>query len=250
MSETPLLSNLTEAAEELGRRNKRLDEAEKAVRYAVEKRDKAREAAADAELTLADMVGRCIPELRHTAGDKLAAERLRVIDAASWHLAGGREEAMTTDAASVSHDLGRLLDPRDPLDVPTPGFPSGEAVVAWAQAKPLEAVVPALLDVLRFDGLQQQSMAAAILRALGYEVDGLRNGGDFRWQVRGSGLAEGITPSALPPLPLTPPTREEPIQRSRRLAEEIRLSVRRLQDFQWDEYLEDRRAHSRIPELA
>jgi len=92
---------------------------------------------------------------------------------------------MTRNAATVVDDLRLLLHPADESDVPVPGFPTGQALVAWAQEQPRAETIDALVDVLRRDGFPQQYAAMSVLRELGVAVRGLRHGKKFRWEVVG-----------------------------------------------------------------
>ena len=155
-----------------------------------------------------------------------------------------------TDRA-VAKDLEQLLHPRDPLDVPTPAFPSGNALVAWAHAQPRGEVIDALTDTLEYDGLPQQSMAAAVLRDLGIDVDGIRGGGDFVWRlVDANGVERSITPSVLPPLPVAPLLPEAAEDRGRWLSAEIKTAFTRILDNRWETFVAEGRSMIRDPELA
>lgn len=90
----------------------------------------------------------------------------------------------TTSIRRVSEELHELLHPADPRDVPTPGFPTHEALIAWARSKPASAVIDAAVDVLRVDEWPQQYAAMALLRSLGVEVEGQDHEEDFRWMVQ------------------------------------------------------------------
>jgi len=90
---------------------------------------------------------------------------------------------MTRNAATVVDDLRLLLHPADESDVPVPGFPAGQALVAWAQEQPRAETIDALIDVLRRDGFPQQYAAMSVLRELGFAVRGVRDGKRFRWEV-------------------------------------------------------------------
>jgi hypothetical protein len=90
---------------------------------------------------------------------------------------------MTPNIDQLGADLGRLLNPYDERDVPVPGFPSGDAVVAWAKTKPHDAMIEALVDVLEFEDVPQQSVAVAALRALDVDVDARRSNDDLHWAV-------------------------------------------------------------------
>lgn len=92
-----------------------------------------------------------------------------------------------TGATSVSNELHQLLHPADRRDMPTPGFPTHDALVVWARSKPAEAVIDAMVDVLRTDGWPQQYAAMTVLRALGVDTEGEGHGKDFRWLVRRPG---------------------------------------------------------------
>lgn len=78
-----------------------------------------------------------------------------------------------------------LLHPADALDVPTPGFPSHAALVAWARTKKPEVITEAARETLREDEWPQQYAAMAVLRELGVPVEGQGHGDAFRWVLRG-----------------------------------------------------------------
>jgi len=99
--------------------------------------------------------------------------------------------------ASERDDLYELLHPADPLDVPVPGFPSHEALVAWARTRDVERIREAALDTLREDEWPQQYAAMGLLRALGVAVDGEDHGEDFHWIVDPQGRREVVVPRYL-----------------------------------------------------
>ena len=90
----------------------------------------------------------------------------------------------TTSIRRLGEELHELLHPADPRDVPTPGFPTHEALIAWARSKPARAVIDAAVDVLRVDEWPQQYAAMGLLRSLGVDVEGQDHGEDFRWMVQ------------------------------------------------------------------
>jgi len=89
-----------------------------------------------------------------------------------------------TENEHVEADLRFLLHPYDQRDTPTPGFPSGRAFVAFAKELPTDAATDALLRILSDDEFPQQTMAAATLRILGWEVDGSSIQDVFCWKVQ------------------------------------------------------------------
>jgi hypothetical protein len=100
---------------------------------------------------------------------------------------------MTPSAPTVARDLHSLLHPADDRDIPVPGFPSGEALTAWAQTRPRDEVVDALLDVLRNDDQPQQYAAMGVLRGLGVAITGEHVGDSVCWRVEHPTTSEQIT---------------------------------------------------------
>lgn len=96
-------------------------------------------------------------------------------------------------------ELLTLLHPADALDVPIPGFPSHEALVAWARTKNRRVIVEAAVETLRTDEWPQQYAAMALLRELGVSVEGEGHGDSFRWVVSLGERSEVIEPES-PPL--------------------------------------------------
>lgn len=104
-------------------------------------------------------------------------------------------------ALRVAEDLHQLLHPCDERDIPVPGFPSGDALIAWAHTKPRDAVLEGLKKVLRFDGFPQQIAATAVIRSFGVEIDGERLGTRFVWSL-------GVPPAPSEQIePMQPPAR-------------------------------------------
>jgi len=104
----------------------------------------------------------------------------------------------STESHSLAEQLWELLHPADELDVPVPGFPSHDALIAWARTKPQAELVRELTRVLREEAWAQQYAAMGLLRALGIEVAGAGYGNDFSWRVRISGEREAaIRPQVL-----------------------------------------------------
>lgn len=102
-----------------------------------------------------------------------------------------------TASGTVRHELRFLLHPADDRDVPVPGFPTHEALVAWARSRPADEVIEAAIEVLRNDDWPQQYAAMALLRALGVDVEGAGYDDDFRWRLTrpGGRRARVIEPS-------------------------------------------------------
>jgi hypothetical protein len=105
----------------------------------------------------------------------------------------------TTNAPRVAQDLRLLLHPADDRDVPVPGFPTHDALVAWAREQPNGDVVAAAIDVLRDDGWPQQYAAAVLLRELGVAVTGDGHGHSFRWLVKAPDRGEVAVEPAMKP---------------------------------------------------
>src|ERR1019366_3017264 len=95
--------------------------------------------------------------------------------------------AMTSIVDRLCEDLNLLIHPHDDRDTPVPGFPSGDALVAWAATKDRNAMIRCLVDVLRFDGVGQQLAAVNVLRSLGVEVDGVTKHDIFEWAMNWDG---------------------------------------------------------------
>lgn len=102
---------------------------------------------------------------------------------------------MSDTKPNVTSDLWALLHPADDRDVPVPGFPSGRALVAWAQEQPRGEMIDALQRTLQADSWPQQYAAMAALRELGLAVRGLHTESGFSWEVaQGSGQTITIRP--------------------------------------------------------
>lgn len=103
----------------------------------------------------------------------------------------------TTASGSVRDELTFLLHPADDRDVPVPGFPTHDALVAWARSRPADELIEAAVQVLQHDGWPQQYAAMALLRALGADVEGVGYDDDFRWRLikPGGRRARFIEPS-------------------------------------------------------
>ena len=102
-----------------------------------------------------------------------------------------------TATGTVRDELWFLLHPADDRDVPVPGFPTHDALVAWARTRPDGELMEAAIDVLQNDDWPQQYAAMALLRALGAEVEGVGYNDDFRWRLTrpGGRRARFIEPS-------------------------------------------------------
>lgn len=86
-----------------------------------------------------------------------------------------------TTSRTVNEELRFLLHPADLRDVPVPGFPPHDALVAWARSKPVEEVIDAAAQILGEADWPQQYAAMGLLRALGVRIEGEGYGKDFRW---------------------------------------------------------------------
>ncbi len=86
-------------------------------------------------------------------------------------------------SGNVREELRFLLHPADDRDVPVPGFPTHDALVAWARSRPADELIDAAIEVLRDDDWPQQYAAMALLRALGADVEGVGYEDDFRWRL-------------------------------------------------------------------
>lgn len=64
-----------------------------------------------------------------------------------------------------------LLSPHDERDMPVPGFPSGDAVIAWARAQSANEVIEAASAMINGGEWPRQYMLMALLRALGVKVE-------------------------------------------------------------------------------
>lgn len=85
---------------------------------------------------------------------------------------------------AVADDLEHLLHPYDQRDIPVPGFPSCDALAAWAATQPRAETVAALTDALAKDELPQQYAAMAVLRSIGVDVRGVRReNGKVEWSI-------------------------------------------------------------------
>lgn len=89
-----------------------------------------------------------------------------------------------TDSRTVSDELRFLSHPADLRDIPVPGFPTHDALVAWARSQPADQLVEAAAQVLRDDGWPQQYAAMALLRAMGADVEGDGHEDKFRWRLK------------------------------------------------------------------
>lgn len=110
----------------------------------------------------------------------------------------------TLTTRSLREELLSLLHPADALDVPIPGFPSHDAVVAWARTKDQRAIVDAALETLRTDEWAQQYAAMALLRELGVPTEGQGYGDAFRWIVSLGEQPDVIEPEVKPLDPSVP----------------------------------------------
>jgi RNA polymerase sigma factor (sigma-70 family) len=88
-----------------------------------------------------------------------------------------------TTSGTVRDELRFLLHPADDRDVPVPGFPTHDALVAWAQSRPADELIDAAIEVLRDDDWPQQYATMGLLRALGADVEGVGYEDDFRWRL-------------------------------------------------------------------
>jgi RNA polymerase sigma factor (sigma-70 family) len=102
-----------------------------------------------------------------------------------------------TASGTIRDELRFLLHPADGRDVPVPGFPTHDALVAWARLRPPDELIEAAIEVLRNDDWPQQYAAMALLRALGADVEGVGYDDDFRWRLTrpGGRRARFIEPS-------------------------------------------------------
>jgi hypothetical protein len=100
---------------------------------------------------------------------------------------------MTTTEHTVASDLRFLLHPADERDIPVPGFPSGNALEAWAKSQPRAEVENALIEVLKQDEYPQQYAAMAALRALGVDISGEAEGTSFFWTLIDTSTGETMT---------------------------------------------------------
>lgn len=126
----------------------------------------------------------------------------------------------------LAADLDAILHPFDERDVPVPGFPSGDALVAWGRSKPERELQMLLLKTLQRDRFPQQYAAMAVLRATGASIEGVRRQGRLMWQVR---LPDGESRSIEPDFPPQRPGRlqvETIGEAAQELAREFRESFR------------------------
>ncbi len=101
-------------------------------------------------------------------------------------------------APSDRDQYQELLHPAHPSDVPVPGFPSHDALVAWAMTKDRAQIRAAAIDTLHEDDWPQQYAAMALLRKLGVPVEGEGFGEEFHWIVHTDGESKVIVPRLLP----------------------------------------------------
>ena len=113
----------------------------------------------------------------------------------------------TANERTVNEELRFLLHPADKRDIPVPGFPPHDALIAWARSQPADQLIDAAIQVLGENEWPQQYAAMALLRAMGAQVEGDDEEGPFRWRLsvpgRGTLVVEPIEhhrPQPDPPL--------------------------------------------------
>lgn len=93
-------------------------------------------------------------------------------------------EVTPLDRMTIRNELRDRIDRQDPSEVPVPGFPSHDDLVAWARTVDVAEVTDAAVEVLLGDGpLSHQYAAMGLLRRLGVEVRGEGYDGSFTWVV-------------------------------------------------------------------
>lgn len=150
---------------------------------------------------------------------------------------------MSQQHSKAAADLKQLLHPYDERDVPVPGFPLGDALVAWIRDKPIDEIWTVLTETLLTDPIPQQVLAMALLRAKQASVRGVWRDDTFEWEVA---LAEG-KPTVI--RPVHQPTREAPTNlsfqdssRSKSLGEVLEQSVKAIYELSFASLLSSTRS--------
>lgn len=123
-------------------------------------------------------------------------------------------------------DLALLLQSADARDLPVPGFPSGDAFLAWAREREGSGVSTVLAEALKSEEREAvRYLLESTLRSLGYPLD----------EYRGMAASERM---------------ERLIATTKKSAHDIARSIDRLADISLEEWLSEQSGDASQPEGA